>query len=233
MAVRATGFSILASSSVQEAHDMAIVAHLSAIDSSVPMLHFFDAYRTANDMHTIEVCDYADLATLVDMDKVRAFRSRAMNPEHSDERGTAQNPDIFFQAREACNPYYDAVPEIVKKNMLKVAQLTGRGYSLFNYYGDPQAEYVTVSMASSSAMMRQAVEYLNARGYKVGHINVRLYRPFSVADFVDAIPASVKVVAALDRDKEPGPWANRSTPMSAPRSSKPVGRSRSLAVVMA
>lgn len=204
MAVRATGFSIIASSSVQEAHDMAILAHLTAIDSSVPVLHFFDAYRTANDMHTIEVCDYDDIASLVDFDKVQAFRRRAMNPEHSDERGTAQNPDIFFQAREACNPYYDAVPEIVKKNLEAVGRITGRHYKLFDYYGDPMAEYVTVSMASSSAVMKQAVEYLNKRGYKTGHVNVRLYRPFSVADFVEAIPATAKVVAALDRDKEPG-----------------------------
>lgn len=204
MAVRATGFSILASCSVQEAHDMAIVAHLSAIDSSVPMLHFFDAYRTANDMHTLNVCDYEDIAALVDKDKVKAFRARAMNPEHSNERGTAQNPDVFFQAREACNPYYDAVPGIVKKNLEAVGRLTGRQYHIFDYYGDPEAEYVTVSMASSSDVMRGAVEYLNARGYKVGHVNVRLYRPFSVQDFVDAIPATVKVVAALDRDKEPG-----------------------------
>ncbi len=178
MAVRATGFTMLASCSVQEAHDMAIVAHLTAIDSSLPVLHFFDAYRTANDMHTLQVSDYEDIAKLVDMDKVNAFRRRAMNPEHSDQRGTAQNPDIFFQAREACNPYYDAVPEIVKKNLKAVAGITGREYRIFDYYGDPEAEYVTVSMASSSDMMRQAVESLSAPRYKVRHVNVRLYRPF-------------------------------------------------------
>lgn len=204
MAVRATGFTIMASCSVQEAHDMAIVAHLTAIDSSLPVLHFFDAYRTANDMHTIQISDYDDIASLVDFEKVKDYRRRAMNPEHSDQRGTAQNPDIFFQAREACNKYYDAVPDIVKRNLAAVARLTGREYHVFEYFGDPEAEYVTVSMASSSQVMRAAVEYLNARGYKVGHINVRLYRPFSVSDFVDAIPATARVVAALDRDKEPG-----------------------------
>ena len=204
MAVRATGFTMMASTSVQEAHDMAIVAHLSAIESSVPVLHFFDAYRTANEMQNVELLDYSDIASLVDMDKVAAFRRRAMNPEHSDTRGTAQNPDIFFQAREACNPYYDAVPAIVQAKMDALAALTGRHYRIFDYYGDPQAEYVTVAMGSGSKVLEQAVDYLNARGYRVGHINVRLYRPFSAKDFVAAIPATARVVAVLDRDKEPG-----------------------------
>lgn len=204
MAVRATGFSMLASTSVQDAHDMAIVAHLAAISSSVPVVHFFDAYRTANEMQTIEVADYEDIAALVDHDKVEDFRRRAMNPEHSDQRGTAQNPDIFFQSREACNRYYDAAAAIMQEKMDAVAATTGRPHRLFEYHGADDAEYVSISMGSSSIVMEQTVDRLNARGCKTGHVNVRLYRPFSVKDFVKALPPSAKVIAVLDRDKEPG-----------------------------
>lgn len=204
MAVRATGFTIMASASVQENHDLAIVAHLAAVESSVPVLHFFDAFRTANEMQTISIVDYDDIRPLVDYEKVAAIRRGALNPEHSEVRGTAQNPDIFFQNREACNPYYDKVAGIVQQKMDAVAAVTGRQYHLFDYVGDPEAEYVTVSMGSSCDVLDTAVRYLNTIGYKVGHIKVRLYRPFAGEQFVAALPRSVKVVAVLDRDKEPG-----------------------------
>lgn len=204
MACRATGFAMLASCSVQENHDLAIVAHLAAIESSLPMLHFFDAYRTANEMQTVSIVDYADILPLIPMDKVEAFRRRAMNPEHSDIRGTAQNPDIFFQNREACNKFYDALPSIVQTQMDKVAKITGRQYNLFDYVGAPDAEYVTISMGSSCEVMDETVAFLNSLGRKVGHVKVRLYRPFAVDAFVAALPKTVKAIAVLDRDKEPG-----------------------------
>lgn len=204
MACRTTGFAMLASSSVQENHDLAIVAHLAAIESSVPMLHFFDAYRTANEMQTVNVVDYDDIRPLMNWDKIKSFRARGMNPEHPTTRGTAQNPDIFFQNREACNPYYNAIPNIVQQQMNKVAEITGRQYHLFDYVGDPDAEYLTVSMGSSCDVMDETVRYLNSIGYKVGHIKVRLYRPFAAEAFISAIPATVKAMAVLDRDKEPG-----------------------------
>ncbi len=204
MACRATGFAMMASSSVQENHDLAIVAHLAAMESSLPMLHFFDAYRTANEIQTVDVVDYEDLRPLMPWDKIAAFRKRAMNPEHSDLRGSAQNPDIYFQNREACNKYYDALPAIVQAQMDKVANITGRQYHLFDYVGHPEAEYVTVSMGSSCDVMDETVRYLNSVGYKVGHIKVRLYRPFAAEAFIAALPSTVKAIAALDRDKEPG-----------------------------
>lgn len=204
MACRSTGFAMMTSASVQENHDLAIVAHLAAMESSLPMLHFFDAYRTANEIQTLSVVDYDDLRPLLPMDKIAAFRARAMNPEHSDLRGSAQNPDIFFQNREACNRYYDALPGIVQSQMDKVATITGRQYHLFDYTGHPEAEYVTVSMGSSCEVMDETVNYLNSIGYKVGHVKVRLYRPFASEAFLATLPPSVKAIAALDRDKEPG-----------------------------
>lgn len=204
MACRSTGFAMLASSSVQENHDLAIVAHLAAIESSVPMLHFFDAYRTANEMQTVSIVDYDNIRPLMNWDKIRQFRERGMNPEHPTTRGTAQNPDIFFQNREACNTFYDAIPAIVQQQMDKVAGITGRKYHLFDYVGAPDAEYVTVSMGSSCDVMDETVRYLNSVGYKVGHIKVRLYRPFASDAFIAAIPSTVKAMAVLDRDKEPG-----------------------------
>lgn len=204
MACRTTGFALLCSSSVQETHDLAIVAHLAAIESSVPFLHWMDGFRTSNEMQSIEVVDYEELKPLVPWDKVAEFRRRGMNPEHSDVRGTAQNPDIYFQNREACNKYYDAVPAIVQQKMDQVAKLTGRSYHLMDYVGDPEAEYVTISMASSSDVIEETVQALNKMGYKVGHIKVRLYRPFPAKAFLNALPQACKRIAVLDRDKEPG-----------------------------
>lgn len=204
MACRTTGFAMLCSTSVQETLDLAAVAHMAAIEGSVPVLHWFDGWRTSNEMQTIDVMEYDDLRGIVDWQKVLEFRRRGMNPEHSDVRGTAQNPDIFFQNREAANKYYDAMPGIVQRQMDKMAALTGRQYHLFDYTGAPDAEYVTVSMGSSSDVIAQTIEYLNSRGYKLGHITVRLYRPFADKAFVEAVPQTVKAMAVLDRTKEPG-----------------------------
>lgn len=204
MACRHTGFAFLASASVQECMDLALVAHLSAIDGSLPFCHFFDGWRTSSEMQTIEVIDYNDIVPLVDWQKIREFRSRAMNPEHPEVRGTAQDPDVYFQNREAANRYYDALPDIVEKNMKKITTLTGRSYHLFDYVGDPDAEYVIVSMGSSCEVIEETVNYLRGMDYKVGLIKVRLYRPFSVKHLLNAIPANVKRLCVLDRTKEPG-----------------------------
>lgn len=204
MACRHTGFAFLASSSVQECMDLALVAHLSAIDGSLPFCHIFDGWRTSSEMQTIEVIDYKDIAPLVDWQKVREFRNRAMNPEHPVVRGTAQDPDVYFQNREAANSYYNALPGIVENNMEKVAKLTGRSYHLFDYVGDPDARYVIVSMGSSCEVIEETVNYLNASGYKTGLIKVRLFRPFSTEHLLKAIPASAEMLCVLDRTKEPG-----------------------------
>lgn len=204
MACRQTGFALLASSSVQEAHDMAAVAHLSAIKGRVPFLHFFDGFRTSHEIQKIEVMDYDDLKELVDMDAVEAFRKDALSPNAPKERGTAQNPDIFFQAREAANPYYDALPEVVEKYMADISELTGRDYKLFNYYGDPEAEHVIVCMGSVVDTVKEVIAYANERGEKYGLVNVHLYRPFVNEKLREAIPATAKSVAVLDRTKEPG-----------------------------
>ncbi len=204
MSCRSTGFAFLASSSVQECMDMALIAHLSAIDGSVPFLHFFDAFRTSSEMDMISVIDYEDIRQLVNWDKVRDFKNRAMNPEHPDIRGTAQNPDVYFQNREAANQYYLALPDIVSTNMQKVAKLTGRSYKLFDYVGHSQAEYVIVSMCSSCNVIEEYVDYMAQKGEKIGLIKVRLYRPFSTQHFIDAIPHTAKMLCTLDRCKEPG-----------------------------
>lgn len=204
MACRQTGFAMLASGSVQEVMDLSAVAHLSAIKGRVPFLNFFDGFRTSAEVQKIEVLDYADLAKLVDMDAVDRFRKNALNPEHPVLRGTAQNPDIFFQAREACNPYYLAVPEIVENYMNEINKLTGRNYGLFNYYGAPDAERVIVAMGSVCDTIEETIDYLTAKGEKVGVLKVHLYRPFSIKHFMSAMPESVKRIAVLDRTKEPG-----------------------------
>jgi pyruvate-ferredoxin/flavodoxin oxidoreductase len=207
MSVRQTGFALLASSSVQDAMDMATVAHLSTIKSRVPFLHFFDGYRTSHEVSKIDVLDYEELASLVDDDlkqNILDFRKRALNPEHPTQKGTAQNPDIYFQAREASNRYYDATPEIVKAMMDKVSKLTGRKYGLFEYYGAKDADRLIISMASSTEVVEETIDYLASQGQKVGLIKVRLYRPFSVKDFVTLIPKTVKSIAVLDRTKESG-----------------------------
>ena len=204
MAARQTGFCFLASSSVQECMDLALVAHLSAIDASLPFCHFFDGFRTSHEVQKIEVIDYEDIRKLVNWDKVAEFRASCMNPEHPHIRGTAQNPDIYFQAREASNPYYDAVPAIVLENMKKVASITGRKHRLFDYVGDPEADRVIISMGSSCEVIEETVKYLNDQGQHVGLVKVHLYRPFSAEHLLQAVPASAACVTVLDRTKECG-----------------------------
>ncbi len=204
MAARSTGFAMLASASVQECMDLALVAHLSAIDSRVPFVHFFDGFRTSHEIQKIEVIDYEDIKGLVDYEKIAAFRAHAMNPEHPDLRGTAQNPDIFFQGRERSNPFYQLIPGIVAKMMDKVATVTGRHYKLFDYVGAPDATRVIVSMGSSCETIEEVVNYLTAKGEKVGLVKVRLFRPFAPDFLFKVLPASAEVVTVLDRCKEPG-----------------------------
>ncbi len=204
MACRQTGFAMLASNSVQEVMDLALVAHLSTIESSVPFLSFFDGFRTSHEVDKIDVIEYDEIKSLVNFKKVEEFRARALNPEHPHQQGTAQNPDIYFQNREASNRYYDAVPAIVQEQMDKVSALTGRKYHLVDYYGAPDADRVIVIMGSGAEACEETVDYLNARGHKVGLLKVRLYRPFPAKAFVDAIPESVKVITVMDRTKEPG-----------------------------
>ena len=204
MATRQTGFALLAEGSVQEVMDLAGVAHLSAIKGRVPFLNFFDGFRTSHEIQKIEVMDYANLEKLLDKDAVDAFRKRGLNPDNPVIRGTAQNPDIYFQTREAVNTYYNALPEIVEDYMGEISKLTGREYHLFNYYGAEDAEDVIIIMGSASETVRTVVEKLNAEGKKVGVLVVHLYRPFSIEHFMGAIPQSVKRIAVLDRTKEPG-----------------------------
>ena len=204
MACRQTGFAQLASSSVQECMDLGAVAHLSAIKGSIPFQHFFDGFRTSHEIQKIDVLDYEDLREIVDWDKIKAFKDHALNSEHPTIRSTLQNPDTFFQSREACNSAYDALPEIVQEKMDAINKLTGRDYKLFNYYGAPDAERVAIAMGSVCETMREVVDYLTARGEKVGMVQVHLYRPFSVKHLMEALPESVKVLTVLDRTKEPG-----------------------------
>ncbi len=204
MACRATGFAMLASTNPQEVMDLAAVAHLSAIKGSVPFLHFFDGFRTSHEMQKIEVWDYKDLEEMLDKDALAAFRARSNNPAHPMLRGSAQNGDIFFQAREACNSAYDALPETVEYYMNEVNKRLGTDYKPFNYYGAADAESVIVAMGSVCDAAEEVVDYLNARGEKTGLVKVRLFRPFSAKRLREAIPATVKAVAVLDRTKEPG-----------------------------
>lgn len=204
MACRQTGFAMLASSSVQEAHDLAAVAHLSAIKGRVPFLHFFDGFRTSHEIQKIEILDYNALSKLVDMDAVEAFRQRGLSPNHPTLRGTAQNPDVYFQARESANPYYERLPEIVEAYMKEISAMTGRDYKLFNYHGAPDAEKLIVCMGSVYDTVCSTADYLNAKGEKVGVINVHLFRPFSASHLLQAIPETVRDIAVIERTKEPG-----------------------------
>ena len=204
MGCRATGFAFLASASVQETHDLAIVAHLSAIEGRIPVLHFFDGWRTSNETDTISMVPYEDLKTLLPYDKILEFRKRSMNPEHPDLRGSAQNWDVYFQNREAANKYYEAFADIIQNNMDKIAPIVGKSYHLFDYVGSPDAERVIISMGSSGDVIEETVNYLIGKGEKVGLIKVRLYRPFSSRHLLEAIPSTVKAIAVLDRTKEPG-----------------------------
>ena len=208
MACRQTGFAMLASNSVQEAMDLALVAHLSTLKSKVPFLHFFDGFRTSHEIDKIDGIEYDEIKKLAEktgcMDEIREFKSRALNPEHPHQKGTAQNADIYFQNREAANKYYDATPDIVQAMMDEVKTVTGREYKLFQYYGDKKAENVIVMMGSGCEAVEETVDYLAKQGKKVGLLKVRLYRPFSIKYFVQALPKTVKRIAVLDRTKEPG-----------------------------
>jgi pyruvate-ferredoxin/flavodoxin oxidoreductase len=203
-ACRQTGFAMLCSSNVQEVMDLGAVAHLSTIKGRVPFVHFFDGFRTSHEIQKIETWDYEDLKEFTDMDAVAAFRKRALNPEHPVTRGTAQNPDIFFQAREASNTYYNAIPGIVEDYMNKVNTKIGTDYKLFNYYGAADAEHVIIAMGSVCDTIDETIDYLVASGAKIGVIKVRLYRPFSIEHLLNVIPETVKQITVLDRTKEPG-----------------------------
>ena len=203
-ACRQTGCAMLCESSVQEVMDLTPVAHCSAIKGKIPFINFFDGFRTSHEIQKIETWDYEDLKDMVDMDAVDAFRKHALNPNHPCQRGSAQNPDIFFQAREACNSYYDAMPEIVQMYMDKVNEKIGTDYKLFNYYGAADAEHVIIAMGSVCDTIEETIDYLMAAGKKVGVVKVRLYRPFSAKALVEAIPETVKQISVLDRTKEPG-----------------------------
>ncbi len=204
MACRQTGFAMMASASVQEVMDLALVSHLSTLKASVPFLHFFDGFRTSHEVQKIDAIDYDEMASLVDFDDVKRFRERALNPEHPHQQGTAQNPDIYFQNREAANKFYNATPQIVQTMMDKVAALTGRQYHLFDYCGAADADKVMVAMGSGCDTIEQTINHLNKKGAKLGLIKVRLYRPFAVDKFVELLPQSCKTVIVLDRTKEPG-----------------------------
>ncbi|MBP9027654.1 MAG: pyruvate:ferredoxin (flavodoxin) oxidoreductase [Aminivibrio sp.] len=204
MACRGTGFAMLASGSVQEVMDLTAVSHLSAIKASIPFLNFFDGFRTSHEIQKIDVLEYDDLAKIVDYDAIARYKARALNPEHPYQKGTAQNPDIFFQAKEAANRFYTDIPEVVEAYMQEIKKLTGREYHPFNYYGAPDAENVIVAMGSVCQAIEETVDYLNARGEKTGVVEVHLYRPFSEKYFFDVLPASVKRIAVLDRCKEIG-----------------------------
>ena len=204
MACRQTGFAMLAETNPQEVMDLAAVAHLATIKSRVPFINFFDGFRTSHEIQKIEVWDYKDLAEMCDMDAVEAFRARALNPEHPVMRGSHENGDVFFQHREASNPYYEAVPAIVEEYMDKVNAKLGTDYKLFNYYGAPDADRVIIAMGSICDVAEEVIDYLTAKGEKVGLVKVRLYRPFAADKLVEAIPASAKKIAVLDRTKEPG-----------------------------
>lgn len=204
MATRQTGFALLASSSVQEIMDLGGIAHLAAIKSRVPFLHFFDGFRTSHEYQKVEVIEYEDLAQLLDQEALKQFRNRALNPAHPVARGTAQNPDIYFQGREAANPYFEAVPDIVNNYMQEITKITGREYHPFDYYGANDADRIIVAMGSVCDTIEECVDYLISKGEKVGVIKVRLYRPFSNKYFFKVLPKTVKKIAVLDRTKEPG-----------------------------
>ena len=204
MFCRATGWAMLCSNSVQEAMDLALIAHAASLESRIPFLHFFDGFRTSHEVNKIEMLTEDDMRALVNMDRVFEHRKRALSPDHPVLRGTAQNPDVFFQIRETANAYYDACPATVQEVMNKFAEVVGRSYRLFDYVGAPDAERVIVMMGSGAEAADETVEALNVRGEKVGLVKVRLYRPFSVKHFCEALPASARKIAVLDRTKESG-----------------------------
>ena len=204
MAARQTGVVMLASGSVQEVADIAPVAHMSAIEGSLPFVHFFDGFRTSHEIQKVELMENEDYEKLLDMDAVQAFRDKALSPNHPVTRGTAQNPDIYFQTREVSNKYYDDIVGIVEKNMARMSEITGRKHSLFDYYGAEDATHVVVAMGSVTEALEETIDYLNAKGQKLGMIKVHLFRPFSAEHFLAAMPKTVERVCVLDRTKEPG-----------------------------
>ena len=204
MACRQTGFAMLAEGSVQEVMDLAAVAHLATLRARVPFVNFFDGFRTSHEVQKIESLDNDDLAHLIDRKALSEFRARALNPENPVARGMAENPDVYFQHRESCNKYYDAVPAIVEEYMKEISVITGRKYSLFDYYGAADADRIIIAMGSVTEAIRETIDYLTAKGEKVGLVAVHLYRPFSVKHLAQAIPSTVKRIAVLDRTKEPG-----------------------------
>jgi len=204
MATRATGFALLASGSVQEAHDMSLIAHAATLESRVPFIQFFDGFRTSHEINKIEQLSDEDMRAMIDDSFVHAHRSRALSPDHPVIRGTAQNPDVFFQARETVNPYYSACPDIVERTMNKFSDIVGREYHLFNYVGAPDAERIIIVMGTGAETAGETAGFLADKGEKVGVLKVHLYRPFSINHFLQALPSTVKIIAALDRTKEPG-----------------------------
>ena len=204
MACRQTGFAMLCEGSVQEVMDLTAVAHLASLKTCVPFLNFFDGFRTSHEYHKIELLENEDIAPLVDMDDIKRFRDRALTPERPVTRGTAENPETFFTHRESCNEYYDKVPEVVEHYLGEISKITGREYHLFSYYGADDAENIIILMGSATEAAREAIDYLNKNGEKVGMISVHLYRPFSVKHLLAAVPKTVKRIAVLDRTKEPG-----------------------------
>jgi len=204
MACRTTGFAMLSSHNVQQCHDLALVAHLATIDSSIPFLHFFDGFRTSHEISKIEILKEEVFKSIIDYDKVQKIRQKGLNPINPHQRGTAQGPDVFFQCVEASNKKYNTIPEVVQTMMDKVYQLTGRQYKLFDYFGASDAEHVVVCMGAGVPVLEEAAEYLNKKGEKVGVIAVHLYRPFSLKHFLAVLPKTVKKIAVLDRTKESG-----------------------------
>jgi pyruvate-ferredoxin/flavodoxin oxidoreductase len=214
MAVRQTGCAMLAENNVQQVMDLSAVAHLAAIKGRVPFINFFDGFRTSHEIQKIEVLEHEELAPLLDQEALNQFRRNALNPDHPVIRGTAQNPDIYFQEREASNRFYQALPEIVEGYMAEIYRITGREYHLFDYYGSPDAEQIIIAMGSVCDTIQEVVDAMIDSGEKVGLVSVHLFRPFSLAHFMAKIPASVKRIAVLDRTKEPGARRNRCVWMS-------------------
>jgi pyruvate-ferredoxin/flavodoxin oxidoreductase len=204
MATRATGFALLCSNSVQEAMDFAVIAQAATLNSRIPFLHFFDGFRTSHEVNKVELLTDDILRAMIDLNKVLEHRARALSPDHPVIRGTAQNPDVYFQARETVNPFYNTCPNVVQAAMDQFASLTGRQYHLFDYHGAADAEFVLVLMGSGAEAAHETVDYLNAHGANVGVLKVRLYRPFDAKYFIEALPATTRAIAILDRTKEPG-----------------------------
>ncbi|MFW5705174.1 MAG: pyruvate:ferredoxin (flavodoxin) oxidoreductase, partial [Nanoarchaeota archaeon] len=204
MAARSTGFAMLCSSNVQEAQDMAAISHLSTLEAKIPFLHFFDGFRTSSEIQKIDEIDYETLASMINWNAVREFKDGAIRPEKPFAKVGAEGPDVYFQGRETVNKFYDATPEIVKKYMNLFAQKTGRKYNLFEYVGSPDATKVLIALGSSCDTIDETISYLTSKGEKVGVVKVKLYRPFSIDDFVSVLPQSVEKIAVLDRTKEPG-----------------------------